>query len=115
MGAERRQHERVAILAQVQLSRESEVLVVSATNVSQGGAFLDAPLSQHPELAPGVSFDLVLCTTEDSHMAGHGVVHARAQVVRLDEAMRGVGVEFVAIDDDNRSRLKLLIARAKQE
>jgi hypothetical protein len=115
MSQERRQHERVSILAQVQLTRDHEVDILTATNLSVGGAFLEAVPDEHPQYAIGSCFELALSMSEDApgHAVEEGIVHAFARIVRQETA--GFGVQFDKIDEENLGRLQLMLSRAKAE
>jgi hypothetical protein len=121
MSADRRQHERISILAQVQVTHDGEVEILTATNLSVGGTFLEAAPDEHPEYQAGTPVDLMLCVSEENpaHLAEDGSVRTKGRIVRRDQGSddrpAGIGIEFEQLDADNLSRLRLLLGRAKQD
>ncbi len=114
--ADRRQKQRFAIPAEVQILRESddgasEIDVARARNLSIGGVYIAAAEVDHPALTPGARFDIVV-----SH---HGTsVRSPARVIRRDpgEGARppGIGIVFEEIDPENQALLRALIVRASR-
>ena len=115
---ERREHERVDLLAQVQVTRESEVHILSTSNISHGGVFLLADPAEVPDLERGAEVELVIFPTteptEENDETQEMTVSAQAKVVRIEDGKMpgrdaGFGLRILKIDPDNRQRLRKLI------
>lgn len=97
-------------MAQVQLSRESEVHIMPMVNASCGGMFLRANPFETPELRLGVEVDLTLFDPSDIGAE----VRASARVARIERGATprepsGFGLEFTRIDKPNLTRLRGLL------
>ncbi|MBK6848600.1 MAG: PilZ domain-containing protein [Proteobacteria bacterium] len=108
--SDRRAHPRLDLLAQVQVTRASEVYVLSTLNVSRGGLFLQCVPAEAPDLKVGLDVEVLIFapgeTIED--------VVARARVARIDDgrapgALAGFGLRFTQLDAENTRRLEKLI------
>lgn len=93
-GNERRAHQRYELLAQVQITRQSEVHILSTSNISRGGFFIcaDPEAGFTPEV--GAELDVLLFSPDElSHE-----ISARAKVMRLVEGkggcVQGYGLRF---------------------
>jgi len=98
-GTERRRFSRDNCTLAVRLEGTSRLLSANAQNISPGGVFLN--VDEDVDLGAMVH---VACTLRDGH-----VVHADGVVSWKRDAGPeglGVGVEFVALTDDDRSRLE---------
>lgn len=62
---ERRAHPRVEYMAQVQVSRDAEVHIMSTRNISRGGLFLIGSPSEYPEFTLRSVVDLVLFSANE--------------------------------------------------
>ncbi|MCA9668117.1 MAG: PilZ domain-containing protein [Myxococcales bacterium] len=121
MGSERRRHPRLTLFAQVQLTREDEVHVMSARNVSLGGLFVDAEPEEAPELIVGRTVEVVLFAPEDAEAAEAAEatseqpedVVGSARIVRAEatSARSGFGLQFTRLDPQNMRRLAQLLKR----
>ncbi|MCK5798890.1 MAG: PilZ domain-containing protein [Deltaproteobacteria bacterium] len=106
--AERRLHRRVDLLAQVQMTRSSEVHIMSTVDISRGGVFVQGDPNDAPELTSGIDLDLVLFCADDPR---HEIV-VRATIVRvvsLEKATRelpgGFGLRFSLFAPGHYERL----------
>jgi c-di-GMP-binding flagellar brake protein YcgR len=110
---EHREHPRVDLFAQVQVTGEAEVHIMSARNISRGGIFLQGEPTEFPGLQPGVEVAIVIFVGEELGLAE---VRLRARVVRVDErgkaAIPGFGLQFIVIERTQGKMLDQLIAAA---
>lgn len=95
--AERRAATRVPIELWIEEHQGDNVVLHPAANLSEGGVFLYAD-----RLRPGDECDLIFALPND----GHGV-NVRARVVWETPAQshRGVGVEFLDLDEEDRAAI----------
>src|SRR5579884_3558243 len=102
-GAERRQHKRVDIIAQVQLKTGGDVLLLQAKNISVGGMFLEGEPKEHPQLAPPVAVDVALSPEDD--LEGEPIL-MKARIVRISrgdgDQPPGFGLAIMNIDSHNQ-------------
>jgi hypothetical protein len=115
---ENRTHPRVDLFAQVQVTRDSEVHVMSARNISRGGIFIQGEPAEIPDLRPGVEVEIVIFVGDDLGLAdGLADVRLGARVVRVEERGRadvpGFGLQFIAIERTQGQMLERLIAAAR--
>lgn len=94
-----RAHPRFDLLAQVQVTRHSEVYIMSTRNVSRGGIFIQGDPQEYPELKVGTQVELVIFNPDDP---GQDDVTLTAMVVRRDrvsgrEARAGFGLQFLNV------------------
>jgi hypothetical protein len=119
-GADRRRHPRIELIASVEIARGDEVFVMTATNVSMGGVFLEGAPEEHPELARGVEVSLTLAVAGREDRGGPGrappppqVVRARGKIVRVQQGApgspAGFGVVLTQIGADDVARLRTLV------
>lgn len=108
---EKRAHPRIDLLAQVQVTQDSEVYIMSTANISRGGIFIQGNPAEFPELRQGSRVELVIFASEDI-----GVEDARldARVVRVEDSglegrLPGFGLEFTSKHPDQLSALESLI------
>ena len=123
----RRAHPRVELVATVEVAAGSDDLIVlTATNLSMGGVFLEANPSDHPAFRRGVLVDLSI-SLADSADAGDDfggastppppqVVHARGKIVRIQmpapDMPSGFGIVMTDLPPTEVPRLHALLARA---
>ena len=102
--SEKRLHPRHDLLAQVQVSAETEVHVMSTDNISLGGVFLQGVPRQYPEITIGAEFDLLIFAANEMG----GDVRCRARVVRIeaDGDRTGFGLKFISLTRPNSLRLQ---------
>lgn len=111
-SSDRRQHPRLELFAQVQVSREADVHVMSTLNVSLGGFFALAVPVDAPELKVGIEVEAVLFAADGNG----GDVEAKARIVRVEDGKiggrdAGFGLRFTQISRENRKRLESLLGR----
>jgi hypothetical protein len=97
MDPDNRAHPRFDVLAQVQVTRHSEVYIMSTRNISRGGIFIQGDPQEYPELKVGTQVELVIFNPDDP---GQNDVTLTAMVVRRErgrEAMAGFGLQFLNI------------------
>jgi hypothetical protein len=124
-GAERRQHERIELVASVELGGVGDVLLLTTANLSEGGAFLDGEPAKHPRLVMGaeVTLTISIATEQPAGAADRPPppplsLKTRARVVRVAHASGGapgVAVAFVGLGEQDEARLKTMLARAKKQ
>jgi hypothetical protein len=117
--AERRQHERVPVRAEVLVSQNGRKERMAVRDISVGGAFLETTLYDHIDFKTGGRCELVLLVDEatPTHPVFDGhTVHTHARIVRRDPGGRGrpsgLGVVFEKVDLENLERLRALVNRA---
>jgi hypothetical protein len=110
--SEKRLHPRHDLLAQVQVSAEAEVHVMSTDNISLGGVFIQGVPGEYPEITIGAELDLLIF---DANEMG-GDVRCRARVVRIeaDGDRTGFGLKFVDLTQPNTARLRRLLAASSR-
>jgi hypothetical protein len=117
MVKERRRHERVHLLAEVQIPHDDEVEVLFARDLSEGGVFLSAGPDESPWLLPGVPVDLTIALANEPGGPDGLAIKARGRVMwRLDRSSGnspGIGVAFERLDDDNRAVLVRVIGHVR--
>ena len=111
-----RRHPRVDLFAQVQVSKDSEVYIMSTANISRGGVFIQGDPADYPDLSQGTTVDLCIFAGED---VGVPEARIRARVVHVAEATKpapGFGLEFVPPFQPEQRRLldQLLTAAGSQ-
>jgi len=109
--ANRRDHPRSELLAQVQVRRELEVHIMPAFNISGGGVFVQGEPTDYPELQPGTELELVIFDADDP---SRDDVSVRAAVARTEQRpglAHGFGLRFVGIDHVAWQALQRLISR----
>jgi len=80
---ERRAHPRFELLAEVQVTRDSECHVMATRNVSKGGLFLQGDPAQHSDLKVGAEVELLITDADDPEGE---VVKLDALIVRMEKA-----------------------------
>lgn len=110
-GVEQRAHPRHELLAQVQVTRESECHVMETLNISRGGMFLRGRPDRHPDLVVGAVVELLVFNADDPEgedLALDGVI------VRLEAGPRaGFGAKFIDVDPERLRRLDRFLARLR--
>ena len=101
-GAERRRHPRENVSLQVRLEGPDQLLSGSSENVSIGGVFIETPLN----IELGTLLHVICTLPDDSVVEADGVVSWKRQ--ERDEVPAGVGVEFLAMSEQDRSALDRL-------
>jgi hypothetical protein len=114
-GRGQRSHGRVDLLAQVQVTREAEVYIMSTMNISRGGVFIRCDPSECPDLRAGAQVEIVIFVAEDP---GVEDVSLQARIVRVEPQARGqipsgFGLQFVGLDADQTQKLERLIEAAR--
>lgn len=109
--SDRRVHPRHELLAQVQVTRDSEVYILSTLNVSRGGLFVQCRPAEAPDLQLGRDVEVLIFAPDDTIAD----VTAQARVARIDDGrapghLAGVGLRFTQLDAENTRRLDRLIA-----
>jgi c-di-GMP-binding flagellar brake protein YcgR len=110
-GVDRRQHRRFELLAQVRVKGSKTDLVMTLTNISQGGALVDMGSLEAPswvDVGRVLEVGIIHPETLD-------VVDVQARVVRLakDLETTQLAIEFVSLDDAATARgVDRLIAHA---
>jgi hypothetical protein len=109
---ENRKHARVDLLAQVQISSESEVLIMSTKNISRGGIFIQGDPLDFPELGQNILVELVIFAANDLSVDD---VRLMAQVVRVEASNTtgtppGFGLQFVQVDQQQAQCLDTLLS-----
>jgi hypothetical protein len=100
-GSERRKHERLEVLAQIDIKRGADVWVVKVTNMSIGGLFVELDTRQMIGVHQGDEVGVFLDLGADA--AGQPLqLETRAEVVRVDYGgagrPAGVGMMFTSSD-----------------
>lgn len=110
---ERRRHERVELLAEVEIPHDEQIEILLARDLSPGGVFLAAQPDESPWLLPGVPVDLAIAPSAEEE--GGLLIRARGRVVWRQDASSGrqpgIGVAFETLDEDSRTALHQLLAR----
>ncbi|MFZ5862458.1 MAG: PilZ domain-containing protein [Nitrospirota bacterium] len=100
---DRRRGGRVPHLVEIRYASDSPVLTARVTDVSETGLFVDAR-SPLPDGAR-VTFSFFLGNSPwDQPVTGEGKVVWRQEGV-------GMGIEFIAVTDEDRMKLKLFLGR----
>jgi hypothetical protein len=111
---ELRLHPRVELFAQVQVSKQSEVYIMSTANISRGGVFISGDPGEYPELVEGATVDLVIFAGEDLSIED---ARLRGRVVRVVPPGRGplpgFGVEFLPLQAAEARGLDRLLQAAR--
>ncbi|MFH0901350.1 MAG: PilZ domain-containing protein [Pseudomonadota bacterium] len=117
MPRDRRQHERVTVVAAVELCLEGEVEILPVRNLSVGGLLLEARPEHYHVLTPGTRFELTLTLSEE--VGGDSdqgpILRTVGRVVHRSRgtgpgATPGVGVIFENLTPDEEERIHVLIA-----
>jgi Tfp pilus assembly protein PilZ len=108
---ELRQDPRIDLLAQVQVSRSSEVHIMETVNISKGGLFVLGDPAIYPDLSVGVEVELLLFLPEadDGLTCLAKVVHVQAAESKKDQPA-GFGLNFTKLDDEDRWVLNNLLS-----
>ena len=108
---DRRAHHRYELFAQVQVTRESEVHILSTLNISHGGIFLQADPKELTDLRHGVDVELHLFDADDFAL-GFSVKGRVVRVVpsHLPGQAAGFGVRFVDIPPAGAKQLREILA-----
>jgi hypothetical protein len=102
-NSDRRRAGRISHLVEIRYASDSPVLTARVTDVSETGLFVDAR-SPLPDGAR-VTFSFFLSNSPwDQPITGEGKVVWRQEGV-------GMGVDFVALTDVDRTKLKLFVAQ----
>jgi len=101
-GAERRRHPRENVSLQVRLEGPDQLLSGSSENVSVGGVFIETPRN----IDLGTLLHVICTLPDESVVEADGVVSWKRQ--ERDEVPAGVGVEFLAMSEQDRSALDRL-------
>jgi len=101
-GAERRRHPRENVSLQVRLEGPDQLLSGSSENVSIGGVFIETPR----KIELGTLLHVVCTLPDESVVEGDGVVSWTRR--ERDGIPAGVGVEFLAMSEQDRSALERL-------
>jgi hypothetical protein len=115
---ERRQHPRIDLAAQVEVSASEVMHLLRAVNASRGGIFLEGAPKNYPHFVEGLEVAVHICEIEGSAVESEQEVdvEARARIVRIEAAEGeqggGFALEFVSLDEDNQARLDALLDRA---
>ncbi|MCB9556218.1 MAG: PilZ domain-containing protein [Deltaproteobacteria bacterium] len=110
---ERREHPRIDFLAQVQITRDDEVQILSTENISLGGLFLNADPYEYPGIHVGTDLDIMIFAADD---IGFDLT-CRARVVRVAgraTGQPGFGLQFTTIDEPSLQRLAEYIAHQER-
>jgi hypothetical protein len=110
LGYDRRAYRRSEILAQVQVSRESEVHIMSA-QISRGGMFVHGEPTEYPDLRVGTEVEVVVF---DVVRPGSDDVSLDAKVVRIEEGLadkHGFGLQFEGLSHYEVGALQTLLDR----
>jgi hypothetical protein len=121
----RRAHPRVELVATVEVAAsDGELVVLTATNLSMGGVFLEANPLEHPTLRRGVLVDLSISLADSadaSDSSPHAppppqVVRAKGKIVRIQmpapNIPSGYGLVITELPQAEVPRLHALLARA---
>lgn len=107
---DRRVHPRYELFAQIQLSRDAEVYVMSTENISEGGVFVQGDPEDFPSLEVGSEVELLLFPAENLMLE----LSCRARVVRVQQGAGavppGYGLMFSDVDQAIRERLAQFLA-----
>jgi hypothetical protein len=103
-----------------------DIVVLTATNLSMGGVFLEANPSDYPLFRRGVQVELVISLADSVDVADgdnpHAppppqVVHARGKIVRIQmpapDTPSGYGIVLSDLPPTEVPRLHALLARAR--
>lgn len=94
---EQRDHPRVELLAQVQVARDSEIYVMSTSNIGPGGVFIQGDPADCPDLEPGAAVEVVIFATDLGLE-----VRLDARIVRVVPAggrfPPGFGLQFTSLE-----------------
>ena len=114
---DRRKHERVNLLAEVQIPHDQEIEFLFARDLSEGGVFLSARPDESPWLLPGVPVELTIALANEPGGAAGLAIHALGRVVwRQDRStgnQPGIGVAFEQLDEQNRAKLLHVLAHVR--
>ncbi len=125
----RREHPRVELVATVEVAAaEGELIVLTATNLSVGGLFLETDPGEFPVLRRGILLGLTISLAdsasvdEDASLPASAappppqVVRCRGKIVRIQnkaaDAPGGFGVVIVDLPASELHALHALLARA---
>ncbi len=105
---ERREHQRVELVAEITATSEANFFAGFTENISEGGVFVST-------LAPpdvGETIDVTIAIEGEEPLRLQGVV----RWIREDETgPTGCGVQWVDLDPEQRRRLQELVARLDRE
>ena len=110
MSTEQRSAPRVELFAQVQVSNESDIYIMSTSNISLGGVFIQGDPQEYPEIQADMVLDLVIFPTEELDATD---VHLSAKVVRISaDEDAGFGLQFASISEEQTTALERLLQAA---
>ncbi|MBK8482228.1 MAG: PilZ domain-containing protein [Proteobacteria bacterium] len=94
----------------MQVTRDSEVYILSTLNVSRGGLFVQCAPAEAPDLLLGREVEVLIFAPEEAIED----VGGQARVARIDDGsapghLAGVGLRFTQLDAENTRRLERLI------
>jgi hypothetical protein len=121
----RRAHPRVELVATVEVAAGGDDLIVlTATNLSMGGVFLEATPSDYPIFRRGVLVDLSISLADSASVDDTGssappppqVVRAKGKIVRIQmpapDTPSGFGIVITDLAKEDVPRLHALLAQA---
>jgi hypothetical protein len=111
-ASERRSHPRAELFAQVQVSQDAEVHIMSTANLSLGGAFLLGDPEECPDLQVGVIVDLLIFAGEELDASDARVRGKILRIVREGAPAPGFGLRFLSPEAGEAAALERLIQAA---
>src|SRR5687767_8515598 len=112
---ERRKHDRIELVAEVEIPHDDELEILFAHDLSEGGVFLAARPDESPWLLPGVPVDVAIALpgSEDPGL----VIRTRGRVVWRQDASSGnppgIGVAFDVLDAETLSVIRRVLGRIR--
>ena len=109
--SERREHERVRLVAEVQCSAADEVYVLDVRDASLGGLFLEADPAACPKLVEGTEVILALAPENEPDSEP---IRAYGQVTRVEKPSNGSRGGFgltLIVDQRHYQRMARLMVR----
>jgi hypothetical protein len=107
------------VLASVQVSTDGEILMLTATNLSAAGMFLEANPADYPQLWRGIFFEVMLsfATQADGGAPPSPLtVKARGRIVRIQPpgmaTPAGFGVVLTDLEQGELQKLRSIIEQA---
>ncbi len=111
-GKERRRHERLELLAQIEVRGGDTVWLCRTLNISAGGVYVETRPGELPEVQPGDVLTVYLDLSGPDMEEGIDIT-AKAEVVRVDTARpgqsAGVALMWTSFEPELAERLARLL------
>lgn len=112
---EQRKHQRYELYAQVQVSRDAEVHIMSTNDISHGGLFLQGKPSDYPDLKIGTNLEITLFAVLEGEPEADITISAKVARTQSDKSGGkgpGIGLQFVNMSKEASEKLDHLIKKS---